>query len=275
LVNTGKREVWHQEEFLYHMWHPGQAGFGNYFGPHDGKYISKTALQTLKTGRLFALVENPGIQMLRLKKDIVASDQISNQAIPREIEHWEIARVEKRNKFLLKFLWKLLWKVFWEPIKMGKLFVEKPGVVLRIAGTLLKMFFSGLLERKKPFKRILQGVYRKYLLITNVNKYNEYALNRCKILLKKLVIANIREVAFYGTDDVAGIFHNLITHSPVKIKAVYDDSGDKRWLDFDIIPLDNIKGFNGQVVVPNLVGAEKKVELLKGMGVREERIILI
>ena len=28
LVNAGKKEVWHQEEFLYHTWHTGQAGQG-------------------------------------------------------------------------------------------------------------------------------------------------------------------------------------------------------------------------------------------------------
>jgi hypothetical protein len=90
-----------------------------------------------------------------------------------------------------------------------------------------------------------------------------------------LVAANIHEVALYGTDDVAGVFYNLITHSPVKINAVYDDSGGERWLGFDILTLDHIKGFNDHVVVPNLVGAERKVELLKGMGLREEQIILI
>jgi hypothetical protein len=275
LVNAGKREVWHEKEFLYHVWHPGQAGQGNYLGPHDGRHMSTTALKVRRTGRMLPLVENRGVQMLRFKSDIVASDQIFDRALPRKIEHWEIARVEKRNKSLLKSLWKLSWEVFWKPFKIGNLFMEKPGVALRIADTLLKMLFGGLFEGKKPFKRTLREVYRKYLLITNINKYNDYAINKCKILVRKLVAANIHEVALYGTDDVAGVFYNLITHSPVKINAVYDDSGGERWLGFDILTLDHIKGFNDHVVVPNLVGAERKVELLKGMGLREEQIILI
>ncbi|MBM4348291.1 MAG: hypothetical protein FJ106_00095 [Deltaproteobacteria bacterium] len=86
---------------------------------------------------------------------------------------------------------------------------------------------------------------------------------------------NIHEVALFGTDDVAGIIHNLITHSLVKIKAVYDDSSDKRWLSYDVLPLENIKGFNGQIIVSNLIGVEKKVELLKRMGIRGEQIIVI
>lgn len=276
LVNAGKGEVWHQEEFLYHVWHPGQAGQGNYLGPHDGKYMSTTALRTLKTGRILPLVENPAIKKFRLKEDKIGPEQIFYPAIPEEVNNnWDIERLEKRNKALLNTLWGIMRKLSWEPIRMGNIFFNKPGVVLGIADTLLKMFCSGLLEEKKPFKKVLQEVFRKYLLLTDKNKYNEYALNRCKILLEKLVRADIHEVALYGTDDVAGIFHNLITHSPVKIKAVYDDSGDKRWLGFDIISLEGIKGFYGHVVVPNLVGAEKKVELLKGMGLKQEQIIIM
>ena len=66
LVNFGKRELWSPEEFLYHVWHPGQAGDKNYLGPHDGKHMSTTALEARATGRIFPLVENPAIRLLRL-----------------------------------------------------------------------------------------------------------------------------------------------------------------------------------------------------------------
>ncbi|MBL8534612.1 MAG: hypothetical protein JNL33_12230 [Betaproteobacteria bacterium] len=65
LVNKGLREVWHREEFLYHSWHPGQAGTDNYLGPHDGRQVSTTALDALARGRVFPLVENDSIRALR------------------------------------------------------------------------------------------------------------------------------------------------------------------------------------------------------------------
>lgn len=65
LVNAGLPEHWHDSEFTYHTWHPGQAGGGNYLGPHDGRHMSTTALNTLVTGRVMPLVENPAIRMLR------------------------------------------------------------------------------------------------------------------------------------------------------------------------------------------------------------------
>ncbi|MHC4718216.1 MAG: glycosyltransferase, partial [Planctomycetota bacterium] len=39
LVNYNLRERWHDSEFIYHVWHPGQAGDSNFGGPHDGRHM--------------------------------------------------------------------------------------------------------------------------------------------------------------------------------------------------------------------------------------------
>jgi len=66
LVNFGRREIWHQREFMYHTWHPGQAGIGNYVGPHDGRYISLAAIDALVNGRVLPITENQTIRDIRL-----------------------------------------------------------------------------------------------------------------------------------------------------------------------------------------------------------------
>lgn len=66
LANLGRREIWHQAEFMYHTWHPGEAGVDNYLGPHDGRQVSTTALEALARGRVMPLVENETIRNLRL-----------------------------------------------------------------------------------------------------------------------------------------------------------------------------------------------------------------
>ena len=66
LVNSGHREIWHQTEFMYHTWHPGQAGEDNYLGPHDGRHVSTTALDALISGRTMPLEKNESIKNLRL-----------------------------------------------------------------------------------------------------------------------------------------------------------------------------------------------------------------
>jgi hypothetical protein len=73
LVNRGYREVWHDSEFTYHTWHPGQAGEDNYQGPHDGRQLSTTSVEALVSRRVMPLVENPAIA--RLRRGEAASEQ--------------------------------------------------------------------------------------------------------------------------------------------------------------------------------------------------------
>lgn len=65
LINMGRKEIWHQEEFLYHTWHPGQAGQDNYLGPHDGRHMSTTSLDLLMTRQIQPHVINPVISSLQ------------------------------------------------------------------------------------------------------------------------------------------------------------------------------------------------------------------
>ncbi|MCJ7543642.1 MAG: radical SAM protein, partial [Phycisphaerae bacterium] len=80
LVNAGKREIWHDSEWLYHVWHPGIAGDDNYVGPHDGKMMSTTALEVLRTGRVEPLVENEFIRDMRSSGD--------HASLPLPIGQW-------------------------------------------------------------------------------------------------------------------------------------------------------------------------------------------
>jgi hypothetical protein len=65
LLNNGFQEVWDETEYLYHTWHPGQAGVDNYQGPHDGRQMSSRALEARITGRIYPLVENETMRLIR------------------------------------------------------------------------------------------------------------------------------------------------------------------------------------------------------------------
>jgi hypothetical protein len=69
LVNAGKRERWHDREWLYHVWHPGENGHRNFIGPHDGLLVSKRALIARQTGRVMPFVEHPAIEALRTGRE--------------------------------------------------------------------------------------------------------------------------------------------------------------------------------------------------------------
>lgn len=95
LVNHGRREVWHRHEFMYHTWHPGQAGADNYMGPHDGKHMSTTALEALTTGRVEPLQENTVIRALR-QGETLSTDEIAKRVIdPNYLSEWKTARMDE------------------------------------------------------------------------------------------------------------------------------------------------------------------------------------
>ena len=272
LVNAGRKEVWHQEELLYHVWHPGQAGFGNFFGPNDGKYMSTTALQVRTTGRILPLVENPAIKMLRLKRDEFNPELIVYEAIQEEkIKDWTIEGMAQLEKSFLKPLLIFLR----ESILKLKIIVREPNVVLQIGIVLLRLFMKQLFHHKKSFRNELREVYGTYLLLTDMNNYNDYVLKRCKDCLKELAANSINEIAIYGTSDVAGILHNLALHSQVQIKAVYDNFGGKKYFGLDVMSAELIKNYPGKVIVADLFEAEDKMEMLKRMGVKDEKIIIL
>lgn len=89
LVNFGRREVWHDTEFMYHTWHPGQAGVDNYLGRHDGRHVSATALDALVNGRISPIVENETIRELRLLAGRKV-DPESFQFSPDYLHQWKI-----------------------------------------------------------------------------------------------------------------------------------------------------------------------------------------
>ena len=68
LENLGRVVKWSKEEFLYHTWHPGSDGIGNYMGPHDGKNVSLRALELLDNGRVKPYIENKAIKTLKNSK---------------------------------------------------------------------------------------------------------------------------------------------------------------------------------------------------------------
>lgn len=89
LLNHGVREVWSEDEFTYHTWHPGQAGEGGYLGPHDGRHMSTTALQALTCGRVLPLVENAAVRSLRYGDTFNEEELLSLLIRPEAAMEWQ------------------------------------------------------------------------------------------------------------------------------------------------------------------------------------------
>ena len=94
LSNAGKREIWHHQEFLYHMWHPGTDGWMNFLGPHDGMNMSTTALEALVTSRVMPLLENESIRLLRTEKVTEASSLFETLIQKEHLKEWSLEAIQ-------------------------------------------------------------------------------------------------------------------------------------------------------------------------------------
>ncbi|MEN6348500.1 MAG: glycosyltransferase [Syntrophomonas sp.] len=94
LVNAGKKEKWHQTEWMYHVWHPGQSGDKNYVGPHDGRNMSTLALNAIATKRISPLWENELIKRMRQSGQKVCEVSLAELTgiilHDEKIKHWKI-----------------------------------------------------------------------------------------------------------------------------------------------------------------------------------------
>ena len=267
LVNAGRKEIWHQNEFLYHTWHPGTDGKRNYLGPHDGRNMSTTALEARRRGRVMPLVENPAIRMLRLKQDDIIYEPLLLQAIPeKDMENWRVEKLSKQKRSM------------W--VDGG--FMKRPLVNLRLTMTFCKMLIkqfhmkaTKFSSKPKSLKDILRKTFKAYDFLKNMNLYNAYIFERCKNCVNELASNNVNEIVVYGTGDAAEVFYKVTLNSPIKIKAVYDTLDGKKFFNFRVMPMEEMKSYNGKIVVTALVGVEDKVEMLKKMGVTSENIIIL
>jgi hypothetical protein len=97
LANYGRREVWDMDEFLYHTWHPGQAGADNYMGPHDGRHMSTTALEAITSRRVHPLLEHEAIRLLRTGAARSADDILDKLVDPRYAAEWDTRALEQNG----------------------------------------------------------------------------------------------------------------------------------------------------------------------------------
>ena len=98
LLNRGFKEVWNETEYLYHTWHPGQAGVDNYQGPHDGRQMSSTALEALITQRVYPLVENQTMRRIR-SGDTLSEMSLKEHLFDREhLKAWDRSSITAHQK---------------------------------------------------------------------------------------------------------------------------------------------------------------------------------
>jgi hypothetical protein len=296
LINAGKREVWHTEEWLYHVWHPGQAGDRNYAGPHDGQHMSATALDARTTRRIEPLVPHPAIVKLR-DGAVDGANVLGEIMVSDWLEAWDIRNVEThaRSYRLGQGEIQLLERM--TPQASGKSTVTDAPP--RRLGGLSKLRFAplvlGLLWRQlqvkyqaaklrapasgtaasvhEPFRKVraLLGFLRRML------EYNRHLFKVCWVHLCYVASLGRSEVAIYGDGDAARILCALARLAQVRIRAVcpFDSlahgqcPGQETWAEKRLL------AYDGMVIVAAFVNSAQHVGRLERLGLDRTRLVVL
>ena len=291
LVNAGKREVWHPNEWLYHTRHPGQAGEGNYLGPHDGRHMSTTALDVIRTGRMLPLVENPAIRSLRLNGDGIYYSTLMSQVIPSlEIDKWKIDKanlssqqywigdilitVKERKQDKKETLLhsrgkhaKLSVKHFWVELMLYQIIFSL---------TLRQLFFKirNYLGNKARPRSLLSDFRLVFVFFWRMWKNNLYTIKACELVMEKLIGEGVEEIAVYGAGCVAKILYILSKEMPFKISNMYDKAmAGERFLNYEVLAPEALRGNEGKVVIASLVRIIEKGAELEELGIDQKDIV--
>lgn len=301
LINAGRKEVWHPKEWLYHVWHPGQSGDNNYAGPHDGRHMSQTALSVRKTGRVFPLVENQAIKMLRLEKDknILETSLFESALSGAESYKWDIdSKRYSETKYWIGST-KIKMRERESSAQQGMKDLRKdPLILLNLIKIFIIIFVRELCDRIPLIKEFL---FRRNttsqkpsqngmaLVAQEVNSFNQfvhlgfrflkrlvlndiYIIGRCQQCVNDLRSIGINEVVLFGTSTIADLISILSEEYSIKIKALYDNTG-KKFRGYDVYPLDALKGYRGKIIIASFSDVEKKAEMLKRIGIKSNMII--
>ncbi len=285
LINAGKREHWHEEEWLYHTWHPGASGDQQYVGPHDGRHMSTTALRTRDTGRIQPLVENPGIRALReagSRSFIYAAPlSLANASGMRRawssegMERYSTAK-RRPTHFALRhplLMGRLATQVARDVSTYGRLvarttglgYPDRPGTR---EGGAHETLASRLRDGAGKARKLVEKGGLPLQLSRRVFDWNREIVARVRQALDGLQSGGVREIAVYGTGTVGHFVRDLARECGVRVSQVVDDVPG-------VDPVETLRADGPPVVLAFRYGLAYRFERLLGLGIARENICIL
>jgi len=250
LINAEKREIWHQEEYIYHTWHPGTDGHNNYFGPNDGRNMSTTAFDIRRSGRIMPLVENKAIKTLRLNGGSVSYEKLAAEVFSQlDTEGWSKDRVRRMRRSMLVSALRFSLRNFWAKFSVLKIIL---GMIVKQSRFKAKTHT----ENKVMPRGVSLKFYMVFVFIRRMWRNNVYAAQVCNQVIQSLVLSGVKEAAIYGRDDMADILCVIAKKSRFKAVNTTD-----------------LRGYKGKVIVASFTGIAEKAKRLKDMGIEEKNIV--
>lgn len=124
-------------------------------------------------------------------------------------------------------------------------------------------------------KVLCRKIINVYFFLRNASQQDLYIIQQSRRVLEDLAHQGITKVSLYGTGDIAEILYGITHDVRVKIVSIYDDFGNKRFLGFDVLPIESSAKREEKIIIAAVIGVEDKVARLMKAGIRRERIAVL
>jgi len=114
-----------------------------------------------------------------------------------------------------------------------------------------------------------------YFFLRSASQQNLYVVRQSRQVLEDLALQGISKVSVYGTGEIAEILCRLTSEVPIKIQAVYDDFGNKKFFGFNVLPIEAGAKNEEKIIIAAVAGVDDKIARLMKVGVERERIAIL
>ena len=286
LLNAGRRELWHQREWVYHVWHPGASGGGEYLGPHDGRHMSTTALEARHSGRVLPLAENPAIRRLRTA-GLEAEVPLELAIDAERVRLWDRAAL---GRGLSRRRWGRAFPGRRQRVSRPREPRLSLATKFRLACMLACMLAEQLAAKLRLAFRVRgprgtaragarRGVFvrlgRLAAFLRRAGSYDGYLMRQCWRTLKVLRRRGERRICLYGTGRVARIIRLLSCQAAIDIVAAASWDGYRPrgpWPGPPLVSEADLARRGEPVIIAAFVNIEEKVSSLRAAGVETSRL---
>ncbi|HDZ20222.1 hypothetical protein LCGC14_0018220 [marine sediment metagenome] len=281
LTNFGRREVWSDREWLYHVWHPGQTGNEDIAGPHDGLSVSTRALQALRSDRVQPFVESPAIVSLRTQTaspdDAALLEQLVEPAWLNQWRHDKAApagdmATTKRRSVTPPFGLRLS---FWAKLQLMPLVAGMARRQLRV-----KRQAAAWSRPTGPKGRLHNGIRKVIALksfLKRIYTFDKHWIRQCWLALALAEQRGCRELVLYGEGDAAKALCHLARHLPVEIVGIcpFRTHRPEKLLGRRSLTHEQLAETDALIILAAFVDTAARLEQLRQLGIDRERVIVL
>lgn len=285
LARAGKQEVWHPDEWLYHVWHPGEAGTQSFSGPHDGAQVSSRALQARATGRVEPWVEHPAVALRReLGRELTDEELLARLVDPAWLQDWRLDRLQAAAAKeatpplapVPPFGFRLEWH---RRLRLAPLFARRvlKGLSLKRDARRMSPLPVAAPANRGEFSSRVRTAKSAAAFVRRHAARQRHWFARSWLNLCWLARRGDREIALYGRGEAAETLLSLARFLPLRVAGAcpFDPEAPDHAGTTPLWDERRLAAFAGPIVIASFVNSQAWLARLLARGIPRERVAIL